>query len=355
MKTLKELELTADLTHLSLSGAAFKDHPNSYKVTIRRFLPMLFNKEGVKQKAYDVFYSKGNKSIGAFYSKTSKSYGTGLTDEEVDAVFPSVCRIPVDHKDYEKKRSFFYNGMSNTINPKIGLTLEIGMQKDNNKGIFEVREKQIDGKPVMNSNGEVIKELVKFQDPINPFDWLIYQHHRAHPQVAGDIQEAKTRQNNIYKFFVDDKEAQDKYEESLILKRKTAEIAANEATDNPEKLERMLTLLGVDTVLLSNREMFIALDKLMAEKNPSVYDRIIELSTDKRLEHLSILEKLLSDDVGVLIYGQSGIIRKENGMSIGVNKDEAVGWLMSKKNTDVLNNWKYAIKKVETEKKKSKK
>jgi hypothetical protein len=213
-----------------MSVLAPSDHPNSKRITILRKSTFA---EAAQTGAAD-FMSMSSRSIGSYYeSRTTQGQGTGLSIAERKLLIPYLIDIPGNDPTFLKACNAFYGSLVTKIPYEDGLTLEIGLELDNDK-------------PVTHFTGNPdIPDTLRFNLPINIDHYVRYRHALKHPRVAASVDAAKG--NQIVDFYIfDETTVLEATQKSNSERDKALATYINKIKDDMGKVDRMLTLLGKD-------------------------------------------------------------------------------------------------------------
>lgn len=284
-------------------------HPNSKKISIFRSGSFIEQ----AQTGAEEFMSLSKKSIGSYYkTHMSKSPGSDLSFEEVDVLMPLVIDIPKEDRTFRKAVTDYFDCVCTVIPYGTGVTLEIGLEVDNSKPITFVDDK---GKRNL---------------PIKIDEYIRYRHAKGHPQVA---QSKKEAQGSMLKaFYIFDAEAVESEEVNQTKLKDTAMATYLSIKDDEKKVDMMLTLLLVDPRTFHGKGAFERkVDHLrsLVDKSAVKFEDIFK---DKHFDSLYVVQTMINTNVLRKIGEQ--FVDAETGESIGHNTEEAVYWLVDKKNSE---------------------
>jgi len=193
-------------------------HINSKIVSIFRAGSFLSRAQG---KEIDDFFSSSKKSVGSYWeSQESKKVGSGLTFAEEELLLPLVTDVPKEDREFRKKVTEFYVSLETQVPYNTGRALEIGLESSNKE------------------------KLSSTNMPINLMDYIRYRHAKRHPWMATSKEEADG--NSLKQFYIFDKSEVTKKNSAKADKKDAAlQIYFDIKPDN-EKVNMMLTLMGLD-------------------------------------------------------------------------------------------------------------
>jgi len=285
-----------------------EEHPNSHKVTIRRLA--LLNHDS--QTEADEYAKDANRSIGgAFKSSTSMKVLTGLEVWEEKILLPGILSLDASDR--------FYNNIATKV-PHNGLTLEIGMEKSNGKGISL-------GK---NNNDELI-----YQEPLNIDDYLKYRHAIAHPHVAP----TEADKHDITKsFYIEDLAINKKKAQEETDLKDDASLKYLEVKKTPNDVAMHLNLLGVDYRHIEKDDRNTRL-KEVVDKRPQDF---IDNYNDEYAKDKFYIQRLVTAEI---------IIREGNrylyeGNELGATEMDFVLYIRDTNNTETVGIIKAKLKEL---------
>lgn len=295
-------------------------HPNSRRVTVFRNPSFL---SGSQTKEVQEYLATGNETVGAYFeSRNSPMVGSGLTIAEKKYLLPELLGISPEDRVFVEKCNEFYAGMNTSIPYENGKELEIGLETNNDKPLFEV-----------DKNG--VRTFS--QMPINLADYIRYRHIKGHPKVAGNREEAEG--NSTKDFYIFDPAVAEKVTETRQDLRDEAIAIYLTIIKDPAaavKVAQMLTLLEKDP-----RDVGTAADqkgelKRLAEANPKKFKDTFE---DKNFENRYWVNTFVNTNVWSRA-GVSRIVNKEDNKLIGNNMEEALAWMQDKENEELISVFK---------------
>ena len=162
-------------------------------------------------------------------------------------------------------------------------------------------------------------------DPINPTDYVKYKFALANTQ---EVVATKAEATGNKRFYIEDpnKEIDAKYD--LLKIKKEAFKEFYKLQDNAEKLNMIMSVLGIDIRNLNEKEKDLKIEDYINE-NPQ---RFIDVVSDKNLEVKSFIENCITAQVITKI----GNTYLDGDIELGKSFDEAVMFLKDKKNSDVF-------------------
>ncbi len=193
-------------------------HVNSHEITIFRAKSFLAKAQNADVSGY---LATSKESVGSYFeSQHSSRIGSGLTFDEEKLLMPNVIDVPSDDRDFRKKVSEFFQDISTNVPYEHGVTLEVGLLKDNSA------------------------PLSKDNMPIKIVDYIRWKHALKHPQVAASKDLADG--NQMKKFYVFDKEAIQLRVTSSAKNRDAAMQIYLKLKDDENLVDTMLTVMGED-------------------------------------------------------------------------------------------------------------
>jgi hypothetical protein len=194
------------------------NHANSKKITIFRTDSLLSKAQTADTKD---FLATTKVSVGSYYeNRDSRKIASGLTSKEERLLMPEFIDADPEEREYRTKLADFFTEIDTEIPYEKGKILEIGLEESNDR------------------------EVSKDNLPLNKMDFIRWRHAQGHPFMATSKEEGSSNPTKQYYIF-DPSSVQDK--------KKKKSAAQNDALktflsikDTPEKVDMMLTLLGVD-------------------------------------------------------------------------------------------------------------
>ena len=282
-------------------------HPNSRIVTILR--KSSFIGEAQVQSAPE-FVSQSKKSIGSFWSNSfSKVVGSGLSFEEQRILMPSLVDCEPNDRNFRAKVAEYFATIRTVVPYEKGRELEIGLLKSNNEDISEDNM------------------------PIELNDYITYRHAIAHPLVAKSKDEADG--NLLKEYYIFDPQANEDKQVRIAKERDRALGIYLNIKENPAKVVKFLTLLGVDA---SDPKKFNGknADALRAEKLKEVVnktpDKFLEVYESKFFEELYLIT-VLKDRKLLSVIGER-VVDAERGETLGHTLKEAAAWFRDDRNSE---------------------
>jgi len=259
-------------------------HPNSHEVTIRRLAP--FNHDS--QEDANEWFKDANRSLGgAFKNGNSMKILTGLEPWEEKILLPGILSMDATDKEFRKEVDKFYNNINTKI-PHDGLTLEIGMEQTNGKGLIT-------------SNRDA--EVTTYQNPLNTDDYLKYRHAIAHPQVAP----TEAQKHDITKsYYVEDLAINKKKAQETTDLKDEASLKYLEVKKTPNDVAMHLSLLGVDYRSIEKDDRNTKLKETVDKKPQEFIDNCNdEYAKDKfYIQRLVTAELIVKEGSRYLLEGQ---------------------------------------------------
>lgn len=278
-------------------------HPNSKIITIRRSKNFLEKSQSVEIKD---FFSSGIQDVGSYFeSNTSVRIGSGLTVAEEKLLLPEFLGVHKDDRIYPEERNKFYMNIK-TLVPDKGKQLEIGLSTDNSK-------------PVSADNL-----------PLKLEDYLRYRHAIGHKWVA--MSEELAKGNQLIHFFIDDPVTATSSKNVISDLQDQARTYFLEIKSNSDKINAMLTLLGIDFRDIvgqtdeSSNQMRSQRLREIADKDPKEFNNVYK---NKNFDVNYDIQLMVN--TGVLKVVGAKYLIDETGDAIG-NFEETVEFMKDTKN-----------------------
>jgi hypothetical protein len=242
------------------------------------------------------YLAKSKQSIGGYWaSPQSKAVGKGLTPTQERILLPPIIDVDADDRDFRKEVKAFYEGLETKVPYIGGITLTISLEDDS-------------------------KELSKDNLPINIMDYLRYKHALGHPEVAEsfDLAEGDLMKN----YYVHDPSTVKDRKADLRKTKDEAMQAYLNISNNPEKVDNVLALLGEDPRKYTAAER---LDLLQAKAASNVHAELttfIGTVADKQLEIKGFIKKLVA--TGILKTVGTRYMFTDTSAIIGNDLEETV-------------------------------
>ena len=248
----------------------------------------------------DHVYAEAKRKIGSTFSSNGDIL-TGLTFGEQQKYLPAV--IGVDSKDvnFQREVKTYYQNMTVVVEHG-GTSLEIGVDEDEN--------------------------------PINLMDFIRYKFACAHPHVAKD--EAEIKSKRTYKYFVYDTEIEKVKKLSNVKRRKEAYKEFIKLTADESKVNQLLMVYGYSPKTMDEAQKEITLENEL-EGNPTQF---LDYAQDKNIQHQAFIQDCISNEV-IRRVGNTYLNGDE---SIGDSLEEAVLYLKDKKNSETYTTLKARLK-----------
>lgn len=261
------------------------------------------------QKGAPEFMAMSKKSIGSFWENSySKTVGSGLTFEEQKVLLPHIIDCEPEDRNFRAKVAEYYNSIKTIVPFDKGRELEIGLIKSNKEPISLVNQ------------------------PINLADYITYRHAIAHPKVASSKQESEN--SMLVEFYIFDAQAQEDTDVKASQDKDKALELYLKVKKTPEKIDMLLTLLGVDPrTFKGNNAEALKLERLktLADKTPG---KVIEVYEHKLFEEMYVIQTMINTSVLQKIGER--VINPETGETIGHDMTESVAWIKDKANSESL-------------------
>jgi len=275
-----------------------------------------FIEESNADPEVEEYFNMSYRAVGSFYKQTGKQYGTGLTKKEERVLLPEMIGFfpDLDKREYHKGVSEFYRNINTKI-PAEGLRLNIALEQPD----------------------EAVSEE---NMPVSLRDFIIFKHAAAHPETGATLEEAEMYQHK--RFYIEDTDSVISNASGLSKKEDDARLEYYKIIDNSEKVDQMLTLLGVSTKKMKSEtkelklKEFTTIDETRsASFNDAKLDNFIVISKDKRLATKYLIEEMISSNV--LERVGMKILIAETGDLIGDDMKESALWFEDKGNTKEVN------------------
>lgn len=311
-----------------------KKHPNSRVVTIYQSSSFINKAQNIDVKE---FITSAIKEIGSYFERGgSTKIASGLSIIEEKLLLPEHLGVSETDKEYFKERNKFYSNFATKI-PFIGLRLEIGLTNDNDA-------------PLSYNKSDSSKSNL----PINLMDYLRYRHAANHPWVA--ISEKAGKGNQLKKFYIDDPVVSTQGKADLIAEQDKALTIYLQVKNNPEKVDMMLTLLGLDPRDIigqtAEQTTSMRMEKLRSFVNTQavVFQQVFE---DRNFEIKYTIRTMVN--TGIITKVGSKLLITETGETLG-NEDETIEFFKDEKsNSDKIAVLKARVQEALKTKKKVKK
>lgn len=263
--------------------------------------------------AVKAWLGEAYKPLGPYFK--GKITGTGLSSfEEQRLLLPDFLGIESNDRNFRAEVMRHYDNLLVRI-PKEGLTLEIGLEKDNSKP------------PSLDNQ------------PISLRDYLIYRWAVEHPDVALTKDEAQRSYSK--KFFILDPNQVNAQALSVnSLEDKAYELYMR-FKDDSIKVDQILTMLGRNITNLKKDKILVL--KQYASKNAKLdptqqaeaFKKFIDVCEDKDLEMKFWIEEGIA--IQYLKRVGNNIVYNETSIPVGVNMSDAVLYFKNPKNSRELN------------------
>jgi hypothetical protein len=250
------------------------------------------------------------KSIGSYWAKNQgRAVGSGLTFDEQKLLMPLVVDCEPEDRQFRQKVSEYFASMKTNVDYEKGLTLEIGLEKDNFKPV---------GKDNM---------------PLELYDYIVYRHALGHPQVAKSKDEADG--NQLIEFYIFDPQAVEDAKVLAAVDNDKALTYYLKVKEEPKKVDMLLTLLGVDpreAEFAGKNAMALKLARLkkLSIEQPG---KFVDAYDKKHFEELYVIESLIN--TGIWKRSGARLVDPDAGTTYH-SADEAVAWIKDEKNSQSL-------------------
>jgi hypothetical protein len=262
------------------------------------------------------YFNMSYRAVGSYYKQTGKQFGTGLSKKEEMILMPEMTGFfpDLDKREYHKAVNEFFRNINTKIPPQ-GLRLNIALEQPD-------------------------EALSETNPPISIRDYIIFKHAAGHPETGKDLEEAEMYQHK--RFYIEDTDSVLSNASGLSKKEDDARLEYYKIIDNPQKVEQMLTLLGVLTTKMKSDKQILKLKQFTtidesrsASYNEEKLDNFIAISADKRLKTKYDIEEMVK--FSVLERVGMKILIAETGDLIGDDLMEAALWFEDKGNTKEVN------------------
>ncbi len=286
-------------------------HPNDKMVYIRRKKSFL---ETVQQAGAS-FFEDGRLSVGSYFaSKNSPSIGSGLSINEQQLLLPAILNMSVEDRDFRKAVNSFYAEFFTPIpHGEEGLKLNIGLWASNDL-------------PLSLDNM-----------PLNLTDYLRYRHAKGHPHVAGSEAEAKANGNKMFYIYDPVISAAGRKSNASLQDQAMQEYLA--IKESEDKVDKLLTLLGVDPVRLvalkKSEDPLTAKQVALREIATGQPAKFLAKKDVDNYEQRYTIQSLLNAGIWQELSGGI-IIDPRNNSTIGVTVVEAIAWMKDSANNNKL-------------------
>lgn len=289
-------------------------HPNSKEVTVYRKLP--FAAEAQKDLAD--YYNAARYSVGSYWKDlNSKVIGSGMEDWEVKLLLPDLIGIDATDKDFRKEANSYFDIINTFIPPERGLTLQIGLSKDNDAILSP------DNMPIS------VEEYVK------------YRHISGHPECAPSRDAAVGDPTKLCYVSDPTAEMDNESKRNALIDEATALYLS--AKKDPAKVAKYLTLLGKDPDTVPKAKHISTLKDLVVGKP----QEFIDLSKDESLNFRFFLAQLVKTKIVNKVGAR--YVDSETNKQLGVNEKDAVFYLQDKENENIVKLYKVKLAELSKE------
>lgn len=246
----------------------------------------------VNSKIDNSVYNGTVTSIGASFDRSGRTL-TGLTNEEVKTIMPKVLGVAYTDTQFDKLVEEYFQNLVIRVIWEEPYELEIGLDSDG--------------------------------FPLNPVDYVKYKFAVANKkEVASNKAEATGNK----RFYIEDPNIEIDNKYSLLKLKKEAFKEFYKLSDNQQKIDMIMSVLGFDTRTLNEKEKDLKIEDYI-NKYP---EKFIEVATDKNLEVKAFVEDCISAQV-IQKIGNNYI---DGDIELGKSMEEVVLFLKDKKNSDVF-------------------
>lgn len=253
----------------------------------------------------DHIYDSAKKRIGSTF-KANGDINTGLTLEETKKLMPEIIAMaPTDPMFSKSVKEYFMNFTVEV--PTEGLELEVGVDKDGT--------------------------------PYEVYDYLKYKFAIQHPYLLlDDADSEEKKKKRRYMFVLEDKNKKKAMKVLAKNARKEALTEYIKLTSNKTKMSQVLDIYGENSPSLDDDDREVLLEKF-ANEDPNKFLKIVK---DDKLETRSFVKNCLTHEV-LRKVGNSVLDGEE---VLGNDEEEAVLFLLDKKNSDKLITLKQRLKEL---------
>ncbi len=302
--------------------------PNEKIVYIQRKASFIQEANSSDPEVKD-YFDIGYKAIGSSWEVFGRTPATGMTQEELKIVMPAVLGFFGDMADARDRSNMMKETMTfyKNINTKIpgeGLKLNVALKKPD--------------EPISIDN-----------PPVKPLDYIRWKHALIHRQVGNTFAEAQ--QNPLTEFYIDDQDAINIAASAINEKEDEASTLYHQIKRDDDKMEQILTLLGINTTDLEDHEMLLRLkeastndDNMSAAVNLVRIQKFIDVSSDRDLQSAYTLTEMVR--VSLLDRVGTQYLVKDTGEVIGRTQKEAVLWFENPANSKLTNVLKMSLKEL---------
>lgn len=271
------------------------NHPSSRKIRIRRAGSFLSRAQG---KDVDDYFQNASLSIGSYFeSSAANRIASGMTPNEERIVMPHLLGILANDREYLKMRNDYFAGVEVKVPHKEGVEFEIGLN-DNDK-------------PLADDNL-----------PLDLHSYVRFRCVSKHPWVAKNQEEADG--NQLKKFFIHDEVKATQNQANVNDAKDDALAYYLQLKSNPEKVNMLLVLLGIDYRNIEGTTEDQAKQKRQERLRKLVEDspiEVVKIRNDRDLEVKYKVQMLLN--TGILRKIGAKYLIAETGDSLGTI-DEAI-------------------------------
>ena len=294
-----------------------------------------FGEDAMQDPAVQSYFGMGKHTLGSYYKDFGRVIGSGLTQDELKELIPFLTGIyPEDDKrEFNSTMRTYFSNLSTTI-PQEGKKLQIGLENPELPLVYWENDKGEISKTAKAGFKRVLNMPIKIDD------YVRYRHALGHPLCAKNLDTAQKYWH--IKYYIDDPQATTDLAVEINDLEDEAQLIYHNTKKNDVKVTQILTLLGVRTKGLQEREKVLVLkEKATANEDAPEVIRKKELETflkiakDKKLAQKYEVEELIRTKI--LERHGTRILITESGEEIGVDMEDAVGWLLSPENSKERN------------------
>ncbi len=286
-------------------------HANSHKITIFRALTPLQKMQGADMTEY---FDMVKVSVGSYLAGATQGMQQGCGGMEwklQQLLLPHIVGIDKDDRIFRETVNTFWAEMDTKV-PMTGVELEIGLEEDNDQ-------------PVGLNNL-----------PINISEYVKYIHHRGHPNMARNQEEAQRNQLMLYYIFDPMEQQRSKSKET---KDKDAALKIYlQLMNEPEKMDMMITMFGEDPreseIGKTKEEWIDRKTQRLRELCNSQPVNFIQHYKTEDLEMQYWIARLIKLDVFTEVGTQ--VRAKDSKALIGHTRAEAVAFFQNPENQELV-------------------
>ena len=285
------------------------------KTVYLRRLPTSNNEKVATEETKD-YFDQANRTIGSFFTSGSVRPGTGLTVTEEDFLMPIILVMSSEDREFRREVTNFFHSITIKVPPHNekqntgGYRLEISLEDDN-------------------------EPLSRKNLPINVEDYVRYRFAKAHPEVAGSLEEGEG--NQLKSYYIYDEAT---HKKNMLSKGDLIDTANQEffkIKDDKEKVNNLLVALSITRNDFLGKE--IETLREYANANPSNF---IKAARNKNTELAALLKELI--EAGVIEQAGTRYLYKSTKDLFAASPEEAIGFFKDPRNSNDLLVFKEKVK-----------